>query len=175
MPTGQLKIFNWDGTGTTYDAFTEWGVSLEDGAIGNLFTLPPMKERVTNTSRLEKGRRVNINAPVYFDSREVTLEMHIIASNYTDFLTKYRAFVEALNASPEGIIMQVFTFGTKIEFRLQYLSCTQFALYGGTLGKFALRFIERYPSLGLDVRPPTFGLSGGEQSENENNEEVEEP
>ena len=149
MPHGQLLIYNWDGTGNTYDAFDTWGVSLSDGAIGSLLAPPAAKERVSNESRLENGKRIDIQAPAYVQSRELTLEMHLIAGTYAQFLSRWRAFLAAITATGEGIKLKYTAYGQQMEFNLQYLSCTQFAAYNGTLAKFALRFVERSPNNGV--------------------------
>ncbi len=176
MPVGELYIFNWDGVNG--DCFTLYGVSLEDGAIGELLTPPPAKERVSNESRLEPGKRVNTRTPMQFASREVTLPMHLIAPDYATFLSRYRAFMTAITQSAEGIILYYCPYTrsspqntNSLKFRLQYLSCTQFAAYDGTLAKFAVRFIERYPSLGVGTAPAlTMGTGGTDEEEEEGSE-----
>ena len=166
MPRGICKIFNWDGSGTSYDIKQEWGVSLSDGAISTLLAPPAAKPRVSNESRLEDGKRVNVLSPVYFQSRELSLEMHLIAASFEDFLTKWRGFIAALNASGEGINLQFQIYGQTINYRLRYLSCTQFAAYNGTLGKFIVRFEESQPSNG------TSSLTLGTTSNNEGGGEI---
>lgn len=143
MPRGTCTIYNWVGT---YDIKNEWGVSLSDGAIGTLLAPPAAKERVSNTSRLEHGKRRDIRIPTKFESREITLEMHLIAPDFHTFVENYRGFFNALVASPEGVILTFNIYGEIVQYRLQYLSCTQFAAYNGTLGKFVVRFEEREPS-----------------------------
>lgn len=156
MPHGQLKIYNWDGTGTTYDAFDTWGVSLSDGAISTLLAPPAAKDRVSNESRLEDGRRIDTEAQTRFQAREMTLEMHLIASTYEQFLSRRRAFLQALTASGRGVRIMFVYDGQQTQFDVRYLSFTQFAVYGGTLGKFAVRFIEPKPNNGLP--PATLNL-----------------
>ncbi|MBR5169342.1 MAG: hypothetical protein IKW85_02090 [Muribaculaceae bacterium] len=165
MPRGTCTIFNWNGT---HDLKSEYGISLSDGALSVLLTPPALKERISNESRLEDGKRVDIWSDTHYASRELTLEMHLIASTFADFVTKLRAFIAAVNNVPEGVILSYTIYGQQLQFRLQYLSCTQFAAYNGTLGKFAVRFIERYPTLGLGTAP-TLTLT----SSNPNEEETE--
>lgn len=143
MPRGTCTIYNWV---STYDIKQTWGVSLSDGAISTLLTPPAVKQRISNESRLEHGKRIDIRVPNKYEARELTLEMHLIAPDFATFLTNYRGFLAALTASPEGIILNFNIYGQSITYRLQYLSCTQFAAYNGQLGKFAVRFIERDPS-----------------------------
>ena len=143
------KIFNWDGTGNTYDIKSEYGVSLSDGALSALLAPPAAKERISNESRLEDGKRIDIYTQTYFQSRELTLEMHLIADTFEQFLSRWRAFLAALTASPQGIRMIVTAYGQTLTYTLQYLSCTQFAQYNGQLGKFAVRFSEQLPRNGV--------------------------
>lgn len=147
MPHGQLKIFNW--AGVNGDAFDLFGVSLSDGAISTLLAPPAAKDRVSNESRLEDGKRVDIQAPTHFQARELTLEMHLIANTFEEFLTRWRAFLAAITATGQGIKLRYTIYGQQIEFNLQYLSATQFGVYNGQLGKFAVRFIERSPNNGV--------------------------
>jgi hypothetical protein len=120
---------------------------LSNGALSALLAWPEVKERISNESRLEDGRRIDDTAPVRYQSRTITLEMHIIASSFDDFLTKERAFMHFLSDDPKGIRLELYgvyglTFVNRLTFNLKYLSCTQFGVYNGTLGKFAVRFIE---------------------------------
>ena len=163
MPRGTCTIFNWNGT---HDIKTEWGISLSDGAIATLLAPPAAKPRVENSSRLENGKRVDIRIPTRYEPREITLEMHLIAPNFNTFLTNYRGFFDAITASPEGIILTVGIYNKNIQYRLQYLSCTQFGVYNGTLGKFAVRFIEREPS-NFGAIPTSFNANNGNEEEGE--------
>ena len=145
MPRGNVAIF---ANEHSYDAKYTWGLSLSDGAISTLLAPPPVKKRVSNASRLEKGKRIDVNAPVQYDSRELTLEMHIIADSFSDYLSKYRSFIETISSDPYGIRLTFIIYGQTMIFFLRYLSCTQFSVYNGTLGKFAVRFVEEKPNLG---------------------------
>ena len=152
MPRGICTIYNWDGNESGHDIKAEFGVSLSDGAISALLAWPDVKERISNESRLEDGKRTDIMAPTRFSARNITLEMHLIASDFGDLLAKERAFLAALTYSPEGIILLFEIYGQTIQYRLQYISCTQFAVFGGTLAKYAVRFEERVPRNGLQTR-----------------------
>lgn len=147
MPHGQLKIFNW--AGVNGDAFDLFGVALSDGAISTLLAPPAAKDRVSNESRLEDGKRVDIQAPTHFQAREITLEMHLIANTFGEFLSRWRAFLAAITATGAGIKLRYTIYGQQMDFYLQYLSATQFGVYNGQLGKFAVRFLERSPNNGV--------------------------
>ena len=152
MPRGTCTIYNWDGNENGHNIKTEFGVSLSDGAISTLLAWADAKERVSNESRLEDGKRTDIMTPTRFAARTISLEMHLIASDFGDLLAKERAFLAALTNSPEGIILLFEIYGQTLQYRLQYISCTQFAVYGGTLAKYAVRFEERVPNNGLQSR-----------------------
>lgn len=145
MPRGTCTIYNWVGT---YNLKDDFGISLSDGAISTLLSPPAAKERVSNESRLENGKRIDIDTPTYFQSRDLTLEMHLIASSFEDYIAKWRSFLSAITATGEGIKLSFRIYEQTLVFDLQYVSCTQFAVYNGTLGKFAVRFTERVPMNG---------------------------
>lgn len=147
MPTGTCLIGQRGVSNSTVNIWTEFKASLSDGALSALLSWPEVKERISNESRLEDGRRIDDTAPVRYQSRTITLEMHIIASSFDDFLTKERALMHFLSDAPKGIKLELYgvyglTYTNRLTFNLKYLSCTQFGVYNGTLGKFAVRFIE---------------------------------
>lgn len=138
MPAGQLFIYS---DNEYKDAFTTWGVSLEDGALANLLALPALKDRVTNESRLEHGKRV-INELPRKASREVTLEMHLIAPDFATFLMRLNAFTAVLTG---GEIRLKTSFQQGVVYHLYYISCSQFTQFNG-LAKFILRLEEPNPN-----------------------------
>lgn len=142
------SIYNWS---RTYNLKTAFGVSLSNGALSALLSPPAAKERISNESRLEDGKRIDIYSPTHFQARELTLEMHLIADTFEQFLSRWRAFLAAITASPQGIRMTVTAYGQTLTYTLQYLSCTQFAQYNGQLGKFAVRFSEQKPNNGQET------------------------
>jgi hypothetical protein len=147
-------IYNWV---ESYNLKTDFGISLSDGAVSTLLAPAPAKERISNESRLESGRRIDIYTPTRFQARELTLEMHLIADTFEQFLNRWRAFLAAITATGQGIRLVYTVYGQSLTFDLQYLSATQFAAYNGQLGKFAVRFVERNPNNG---QPQTNNLLG---------------
>ena len=134
MPAGQLYI-------NGQDAYTTWGVSLSDGAKAVLMQPVPLKERVSNESRLEHGKRY-INTMLKKDSREFTLEMHMTSKSWNDYLAKYAAWNDMLMS---GVLNISTSWQNRVVYKCLYVSCAQFAEYGG-LAKFALRLIEPNPN-----------------------------
>ena len=134
MPAGQLYI-------NGYDAYATWGVSLSDGAKAVLMQPAAIKERVSNASRLEHGKRI-LNIGLKKDSREFTLEMHMSSSSWGDYLSKYAAW----NAMLMGGALNIETsWQVGVVYKCLYLSCAQFAEHSG-LAKFALRLVEPNPN-----------------------------
>lgn len=140
-----------------YDAFTRWGVNLEDGALSALMTPAPTKEFIETKSRTAHGKRVLTKTPRY-DSREITLPFHIIASTKEEFLEKYRLFCEEVLApgsfelktryEPERTVIvsgQVVTREQPV-YRLVYLSCTQFRQFIREMAVFTLKVSEPDPT-----------------------------
>lgn len=175
MPRGYAYFFNWHSDaeahsmeGGNWDFKADFGVSFSDGAISTLLAPPAVKERVSNTSRLEDGKRIDIYSPVHWEPRELTLEMHIIADSFTDLLDKYRRLIKELTYSSEGIKLFYANYNlpnsnsVRLTFRLHYLSCTQFSAYNGSLAKFAIRFIEPKPSFGVPDAA-TLTMDNGEE------------
>lgn len=129
------------------DIKSSFGASLSDGALSALLAPCAVKERITNESRLEKGKRVDDTADTQYQSRDITVEMHIIANDFASLQSYKQALIDALSHK-EGIMMIVHAYGSNLYYNLRYVSCTQFAQYGGTLAKLAIRFTEPQPNDG---------------------------
>jgi len=134
--TGELKI-------NGKDAFDTWGVSLEDGALATLMTPPAVKSYVTNTSRLGNGERVIVYNPRY-DSRDITLEMHLVAKDKADFLTKYVNFCNG--ALKKGYLYIETVYQPDVVYHCVYKSCTQYSQLINGLAKFSLKLTEPNPA-----------------------------
>lgn len=127
------------------DAFLQWGVSFTATSLSVLMTPAPNKQPVENKSRLEHGKRVIKDTKyVKKDERDVSLEMHIIARDKTDFWDKYDRFCsEVLDY---GFIDLRCAYRPTKVFRMTYESCTQFQEFMEELAKFTLRLNEPDPS-----------------------------
>lgn len=133
--TGDLTI-------NGYDAYNQWGVSLSDGAISTLMTPAPMKDRINNEVRAEHGSRTSNYLPKKA-SRDVTLEMHLRASNRTEFFTRYNAFCDVLATGSLEIVTR---FQPTVKYRMLYVSCSQFTAFVDGLAKFSLKLTEPNPA-----------------------------
>lgn len=73
------------------DAYETWGVSMGKDFLDAIDSFVPMKDYVTNKSRLEHGERVLIGSPK-IDSREVTLSITISGASKADYRNKRKLF-----------------------------------------------------------------------------------
>ena len=78
------------------DAYTQWGVVLEDGSYVKLLAGDSMKPYVENKSRTEAGKQILIKNPK-LDERDVTL-IFMFIPQATSFLTRYASFLSTLQA-----------------------------------------------------------------------------
>lgn len=143
--------------GNDYDAFTRWGINLEDGAISALMTPAPMKDFIENRSRKAHGKQVITKLPRYAE-RELTLPFHIIAKTKEEFFYKYNLFCN------EVLSQGAFTLKTKYQpqmtlsvggetktipevvYHLIYISCTQFREFISEMAVFSLKVSEPDPT-----------------------------
>ncbi len=134
--TGKLYI-NGD------DAWTTWGVGLEDGSLGELMAPPALKAPIVNESRLEDGKRYYMEDTQRLDERTITLVFFLIAGNITDYITNYRSFISALAA---GEVTLQTDSEPDTYYHLIYGSCSQFRQFFGGMARIAVKFIEPNPS-----------------------------
>lgn len=135
MPKGQLYINN-------SDAYTEWGISLEDEALSALMTPAAMKDYVESESRLQHGKRVIVSRP-RLDSRDVMLGFHLSATTRSEFLARYASFCDELAKGSLAIWTE---FQPAAEYHCVYNSCTQYSAYASGLAVFSLRLTEPDPT-----------------------------
>lgn len=126
-----------------YDAYTRYGINLEDGALSMLMTPPPSKGYVENESRLEHGKRVIIKNQRYSE-RELTLPFHIIALSRTDFFNKYERFCSEVLS--QGKITINTKYQTGVYYNLVYVSCSQFRQFQQQTAVFSLKVTEPNPN-----------------------------
>lgn len=133
--TGDFKI-------NGKDAYTTWGMGLEDGGVSILLTPPAQKERVQNKSRLEHGARI-LTTNEKKDERDLTITVHFSARNKTEFWQRYNSFCEELALGTLNIeIIQA----PGIVYKCLYESCQQFKQWDGRLAKYILKLTEPNPA-----------------------------
>ena len=125
------------------DAYTEWGVSLESGAIAELLTAPEVKEFITNDCPNEDGIRVSFVDTLRYKSRDVQLNICITSKGEKDYLAKYRNFVETLK---NGITEWYLASDANVCYRLIYKKMENFAQFDFKIAKFVLNMVEPNPA-----------------------------
>lgn len=122
------------------DAYSTWGVFLEDGSRNKLILGVPLKQFIENKSRLENGKRVLYSNPRQ-DERDIELVFCFVKPG--NFVDNYQSF---LNEMYKGEVnLRYVGHGVNSTFRLTYLNCrslnsVQYA------GKLSVRFNEPNPS-----------------------------
>lgn len=124
------------------NAYTRWGIFLEDGALSTLMTPPPSKEFVSNSYRAKDGKSVVRNNP-RVDERDITLAFCMTAKTVEQFLKNYASFCEELAT---GWLVINTTFQPDVYYRCSYTSCTQFSQYQRQIAKFSLKLNEPDPT-----------------------------
>lgn len=121
-------------------SFSAWGLSLFSDAINTLITPAPMKDYISNESRLEHGSRV-ISSNAKVASREVSIPFLIEGTSRADFIRKYMSFVDELY---KGTIALYIPELNKT-FTLLYLSCGKYGSYGDCKAKLMVKFTDPNP------------------------------
>lgn len=116
-------------------------MSLASKGLSALMTPAPQKDIIKNKSRLEHGARINNHNP-RVDERDVTVEFHISADNEADFFDKYARLCAVLE---QGNLIINTSYQAGVYYKMQYVSCSQFAEYLFGIAKFTLRLTEPNP------------------------------
>lgn len=123
------------------DAYTTWGMSMDDTSLADLMTPSSNKEYIENKSRLEHGKRVVVVNP-RVEERNLTLQLNLTAVNEADFFAKYNLFCQELEKGELEIRTK---YQPTVVYRTIYLSCQQFSQFMRGIGKFALKLNEPNP------------------------------
>lgn len=125
------------------DAYTEYGIFMDDTALSTLMTPAPNKEFISNKYRSKDGKSVIRHNP-RLDEREITIAFNMSAKTSDEFLTNYGKFCEDVLASGQVTIHT--SFQPTVWYRCIYLSCTQFSEFMRELAKFSLKLNEPDPT-----------------------------
>lgn len=136
MLKGQLTI-------NGKDAYTTWGILLDNTALSTLMTPAPNKEFISNSYRSKDGKRYIKHNP-RLDEREITIGFCMVAKDEETFLTNYGKFCEDVLATGELVIHT--SFQPTVWYHCVYLSCTQFSQYMQEIAKFSLKLNEPDPT-----------------------------
>lgn len=144
MPSNTLFIKRPNDSAWT-DAYTRYGVSLEQTSLSKLMTPAPNKEIVENKSDLQDGKRItrDVTSPKK-DERNISLILNITAASKSDFLSKYGLFcTEILD---KGFFDMKTSYIPNTIYRMTYLDCTQFQEFMMGMAKFTLSLNEPDPT-----------------------------
>lgn len=141
MALGELDIYVG---GTWKDAYTQWGLSLEDEGLSRLVTPRPHKQPVTNKNVTAAGAYVIAGTVGYEDERTISLPMHITAPDKATFWSRYRAFCSVLGAGTVTLRSNYFKDGNghPISFTLIYQDVQNFTEFTQKMAKFDVVFYE---------------------------------
>ncbi len=138
-----------DVTINNLDAYDNWGINFEDGALTALMTPPALKEFIESNSRLAHGKVVLTedimhNTLARYDARDITLPFHMIANSKEDFMEKYNDFCQ--NVLSEGSFSLKTKYIPNVVYRLIFVSCTQFRQFDQRMAVFSLKVQEPNPA-----------------------------
>lgn len=133
------------------DALSQWGVRMGDGFMDALWELAPVKDYTTNSSTLEDGVQYE-NANPKVNERNVSLTFTIEGSSKSDFLSKKKAFQNALYGCDVAICVPS---DSSNVYHLKYKSSVSYAQnVGRTFCKLAAKFTEPKPTDAGRVQNP---------------------
>lgn len=116
---------------------------MDSSSLSALMTPAPLKDFVSNESRLDHGRQYIATHP-RLKERELTLRLNLHALTTELFYARYAAFCKDVLATGTVNISTRYQEGTV--YRCLYQSCTQYTQYRGKVAKFALRLMEPDPT-----------------------------
>lgn len=132
--TGELFI-------NGHDAWTRWGIMMDDTSLSALMTPPAIKDFPKNSSRLESGTRyITLNPKL--KERDVTLALQFVAETKAEFLANYNDFCQNVLATGK---LNIRTMYNDVTYYLVYNSCTQYRQFLFKVAKFSLRLTEYNP------------------------------
>lgn len=125
------------------DAWTTWGICMDDTSLATLMTPPAAKDYPSNKSRLESGTRYITNNP-QVKERDITLKIQLVANTKKDFYAAYNAFcTDVLRGGTLDINTR---FQSGVVYHCLYNSCSQYTQYTGKIAKFSLKLTEPDPT-----------------------------
>ncbi len=123
------------------NAKTEWGVLTTVNTLSALLAPVSLKERVSNESRLEHGRRTDNSNPKVA-ARELNLEIQMIADSEAQFYARHEAFCAELE---KGVIDMYLSDRPTVVYHFDYNSCTQYTQFRRSMATLSLKVTEPNP------------------------------
>lgn len=140
-----------DGNGWV-DAYLRYGLSLEDGARSKIITPAPMKTPTNASSPTINGVAYYGAAVGKTDQHEFSFDVHIVASNESDFFTKYELFCTEIL---RGQYFQL-RIGKRplVIHHYLYDGCEPFQEFRLQMAKFTLAVKEPHPEITIEYVAP---------------------
>lgn len=135
------------------DAFTTWGIVLEEASFSELLKPAPLKPFAFNKSPQMHGKDVISETSYLFegevlkeslarvDERNLQLPLIMYASSKEQFLHRYKSFVQELQKG----VLKVEVKPLEMTLQLIYVNCQQFKSFNSRLSKFILAVNEPNP------------------------------
>lgn len=136
MPTGVLYI-------NGKDAYTNWGISLDQNGLTTLMTPPDLKDWVKNEVRTKHGTDYYSSSVPKVAERKMTLTFNLTAADESQFLSRYAAFCNILKA---GKLVIRTSYQSNVYYHCLYVSCQQFTEFARQIATFGLQLIEPDPT-----------------------------
>lgn len=121
------------------DAYTTWGITLEEGSFAKLLKPAEVKDYATNNIRSQPGQQVFVKN-IQPKERDFFLVFWITSNSNERYLELYRSFLREFD---KGII-KLDVPALKEGYYLRYNGCQEIG-YHGRIGKVAIRFVEDNP------------------------------
>lgn len=123
------------------DAYTTWGISMDNTSLSALMTPAPIKELIESNSRLQNGKQVTL-ANIRVADRSLTLQINLTANSEDEFFSRYSSFCEELET---GVLNIRTKYQPNVVYRTIYVSCSQFSQFMRGIGKFSIKLNEPNP------------------------------
>ena len=138
-------------TGGWVDAYEQYGLSLEDGALSKLIAPAPNKNPVSNTNALTNGVAYLGSSVGVKDGRTLSLDAHICAGTKTEFWNKYSDFCDKIldHARGDHIMLKHACDHERVH-HLVYQSCEPFSQFRMEMAKFTMVLLEPHPEIVTD-------------------------
>lgn len=140
MPAGELYLRRG---GSWVDAYTEYGLSLEDEGLSRLMTPAPQKEPVQNKNMAMNGTAIK-GGVGYKDVRTLSLPIHILAPTRESFFSQYWKFCNEILDT--GWVHVRHSALSGVEFHFRYVDCQQCSVYHRKMAKLTLSLEEPNPN-----------------------------
>ncbi len=131
-------------TGGNYtNLYTQLGIKLIKGAYDELIKFPPMKDYLTNNSRLENGVRYLAKQQyTKVNEKAFSIQFIMYAASKATLYQNLETFLGIISAG--AFELKITTLG-KV-FRLVYTDCQRLETYRGKYATFELALIEPDPT-----------------------------